>query len=120
MVAVFSVTDQALRVRFFEEIFPVANVSPDIAFGILFFSLSYTHVNFPKKELQQRFYTIEKVFSTIKRVALVDKKEFTSAALDPGYEIFVIHITFLKSPSNNQKSDIHLFRRVPIFAFGSE
>ena len=39
VVVVFSVTDQADKVRFFEEIFLVANVSPDVVLGILFLSL---------------------------------------------------------------------------------
>ena len=51
MVAAFSVIDQASRVRFFEETFLVANVSPDIDFGMPFFTLSGADVNFLKKEL---------------------------------------------------------------------
>ena len=51
VVAAFSVTDLADKVRFFEETFLVANVSPDVVLGIFFFTLSGADVNFPKKEL---------------------------------------------------------------------
>ena len=51
VVAAFSVTNQADRVRFFEEIFLVANVSLDVVFGMLFLTLSGADVNFPKREL---------------------------------------------------------------------
>ena len=51
VVAAFSVIDQADRVRFFEETFLVANVSPDVVLGMPFLTLSGADINFPKKEL---------------------------------------------------------------------
>ena len=51
VVAAFSVTDQANKVRFFEEIFLIANVSPDMVFKMFFLILSGAHIDFPKKEL---------------------------------------------------------------------
>ena len=51
VVAVFSVTNQANRIKFFEKTFLVANVSPDIVFGIPFFTLSSADVDFLKREL---------------------------------------------------------------------
>ena len=109
MVAAFSVADQADRVRFFEETFLVANVSPDMVFRMLFFTLSGADINFLKRELWWRSYTIEEAFFTIKQVKLVEKKEFAVAAFDPGYETFVVHVASLKSPSNTQEDDVHLF-----------
>ena len=52
VVAAFSVTDQANRVRFFEETFLIANVSPDVIFGMSFLTLSDADIDFPKRELQ--------------------------------------------------------------------
>ena len=49
VVAALSVTDQANRVRFFEKIFLVANVSPDVVLGVLFLILSGADINFLKK-----------------------------------------------------------------------
>ena len=51
VIAAFSVTDQANRVKLFEIIFLVANVSPDIILEILFLTLSDANVNFLKREL---------------------------------------------------------------------
>ena len=51
VVAAFSVTDQADRVRFFEETFLVANVSPDVVLGMPFLTLSGADVDFPNREL---------------------------------------------------------------------
>ena len=116
MVAAFSVTNQANRVRFFEETFLVANVSPDVVFEMPFLTLSGADVNFPKKELWWKSYTIEKAFPTTKRVELVGKKEFEAAALDPGYDIFVVYVASLESPSNTQEGDVHPSRRAQIAA----
>ena len=116
VVAVFLVTDQASRIRFFEENFLVANVSPDVVFGMLFLTLSGADVNFPKKELWWRSYTIEKVLSTTKRVELVRKKVFAAAILDPGYETFVVHIASLESLSSTQEGDVHPSYRAQIAA----
>ena len=52
VIAAFSITDQANKVRFFEEIFLVANVSPDMVLRMPFLTLSSVDINFPKKELQ--------------------------------------------------------------------
>ena len=51
VVAAFLVTDQANKVRFFKETFLVANVSPDVVIGMLFFTLNSVDIDFPKKEL---------------------------------------------------------------------
>ena len=51
VVAAFSVNDQADRVRFFEETFLVANVSPDVVLGMPFLTLSGANIDFLKKEL---------------------------------------------------------------------
>ena len=74
VVAAFSVTDQTDRVRFFEKTFLVVNVSPDVVLGMLFLILNSTDVDYPKKELWLRLYTIKEVFLTIKQVKLVEKK----------------------------------------------
>ena len=46
VVAVFSVVDKVNRVRFFEETFLVANVSPEVVLGMPFFTLSNANVDF--------------------------------------------------------------------------
>ena len=45
MIAAFSVTNKANRVRFFEKIFLVANVSLEVVFGMFFLTLSGADVD---------------------------------------------------------------------------
>ena len=52
VVAAFSVEDKANRVRFFEETFLVANVSPEVVLGMLFLTLSGADVDFLGRELR--------------------------------------------------------------------
>ena len=52
VVAAFLVIDKANRVRFFEETFLVANVSPEVVFGMLFLTLSGADVDFLDRELR--------------------------------------------------------------------
>ena len=114
VVAAFSVTNPANKVKFFEEIFLVTNISPDIFLGMFFFTLSGADIDFPKREFWWRSYTIEKAFLTTKQVELIRKKEFAAAALDLGHETFVIHIAFFDIHS--QESNIHPSRRAQIAA----
>ena len=116
VVAVFSVIDQADKVKFFEETFPVANVSPNVVFGMPFLILGGADVDFSKRELWWRSYTIEEALPTTKRVELIGKKDFAAAALDPGHETFVVHVTSLKSPNNTQESDVYPFCSAQISA----
>ena len=46
VVAAFSIEDKANQVKFFKEIFLVANVSPEVVFGMRFFTLSSANVDF--------------------------------------------------------------------------
>ena len=46
IVAAFSVINKANQVRFFEEIFLVANVNPEVVFGMFFLTLSDADVDF--------------------------------------------------------------------------
>ena len=46
VVTAFLVTDKANWIRFFEETFLVANISPKIVFGMPFLILNSTDVNF--------------------------------------------------------------------------
>ena len=116
MVTAFSVTDQVNRVKFFEEIFRVASVNPNVVLRMPFLILSGVDVNFLKKKLWWRSYIIEEAFPTIKRVKLVGKKEFATAALDLGHKIFIVCIASLESPSNNQDGDVYFFHKTQIVA----
>ena len=95
VVAVFSVEDKANQIKFFEETFLVANVSPKVVFGMLFLNLSGADVDFSGWELRWRTYTTKKVPSTTKHVELIGKKEFAATAFDSKHETYVVHVLFL-------------------------
>ena len=52
VVAAFSVEDKANRVRFFEETFLVANVSPEVVLEMLFLTLNGADIDFFGRELR--------------------------------------------------------------------
>ena len=52
VVAAFSVEDKANRVRFFEETFLVANVSPEVVLRMIFLTLSGADVDFLRRKLR--------------------------------------------------------------------
>ena len=95
VVAAFLVTDKANRVRFFEETFLVANVSPEVVLGMPFLTLSGADIDFLDRKLRWRTYTTEEVLPTTRCVELVGKKEFAAATLDPEHETFVVHVASL-------------------------
>ena len=80
VVVAFSVTDKANRVRFFEETFLMANVSPEVVLEMPFLTLSGADVDFLGWKLRWRTYTTEEALPTTKRVELVGKKEFCSCS----------------------------------------
>ena len=52
IIAAFSLIDKANRVRFFEETFLVANISPEVVFGMSFLILGSADINFVGRELR--------------------------------------------------------------------
>ena len=81
---------------------------------MLFFTLNGANVDFLKRKLWWKSYTIEKALLTTKRVELVEKKKFAAAALDPGHKIFIVYVAFLNNP--NQEGNIHHSCRAQIAA----
>ena len=114
VVAAFSLVDKANRVRFFEEIFLVANVSPEVVFGMPFLTLSSADVDFSSRDLRWRIYTTNEALPTTKRIELVGKKEFAAAALDPEHETYVVHVASLSSAPLVASLDVHPSRRPQI------
>ena len=60
-----------------------------------FLTLSNADIQFARKELTWRSYITAEALPTTKRVEIIDKKEFTKAALDENVEAFVVHVTSL-------------------------
>ena len=109
VVAAFSVTDKANRVRFFEKTFLMANVSPKVVLGMLFLSLSDADIDFLGQELWWKTYTIEEAFPIIRHIELVSKKEFVAATLDPESDTFVIHVASLSSDTSPSFSPLDVY-----------
>ena len=114
VVAAFSVEDKANRVRFFEETFLIANVSPEVVLEMPFLTLSNADVDFSGRDLRWRTYTTEKALPTTRRVELVGKKEFASAALDPEHMTFVVYVASFSSTPLVASLNVHPFRRPQI------
>ena len=114
VVTAFSMEDKANRVRFFEETFLVANVSPEVVLGMPFLTLSGADVDFSGRELRWRTYTTEEVLPTTRRVELVGKKEFAAAALDPEHGTYVIHVASLSFAPLVASPDIYPSQRPQI------
>ena len=118
VVVVFSITDKANRVKFFEKTFLVANVSPEVVLGMPFLTLSGADVDFSGRELRWKTYTVEEALPTTRRVELVGKKEFAAAALDPEHETYVVHVGSVSSNASPSSSasqlNVHPSRRPQI------
>ncbi len=104
-------SDKDGKERFFEESFLLADVRPDIVFGMLFLTMSNTNVDFQARDLQWRSYITGEVLSTTRRVELIGKKEFAAAALNPEHEAFVVHVAALGINSDDK---VHPSRRAQI------
>ena len=63
-----------------------------------FLTLDNANIQFEEKELTWRSYTAAQALPTIKRVELIDKKEFARAALDEEFETYVVHVAALEAP----------------------
>ena len=113
VVAAFLVENKANRVRFFEETFLVANVSPEVVLEILFLTLSGADVGFSCRELWLKTYTTEETLPTTRRVELVGKKEFAAATLNPEHETYVVYVASLSS-TPLASLDVHLSREPQI------
>ena len=105
VIFVFQVIDKLGRVRFFQEIFLLANTSMEVILGMLFLSFSNADIQFTEKKLIWRSYTAKEAPLIIQRIELIDKKEFAKVALDENIETFVLHMSSL---SLGSKMTIHL------------
>ena len=89
--------DKANQIRFFEKIFLVVNVSPEVVHGMLFLTLNGADVDVLGRELLWRTYTTKETLPTTRYIELVDKKEFAVTALNPEHELYVVHVESISS-----------------------
>lgn len=75
--------------------FLLADISVEMVLGIFFFTFSKANIHFADKEITGRPYTAAEAPFTIKRLELIDKKEFVKVVLDENIEVFMMHVTSL-------------------------
>ena len=109
VVSTFSMLDKDSRERFFKESFLLADVKPKIVLGMPFLTMSNANIDFQARNLQWRSYTTGDVLPTTRQIELIRKKEFAAAALDPEYEVFIVHVITL---SVDPDDEVHPSKRV--------
>ena len=83
------------RVRFFKETFLLTNISLKMVLEMPFFIFSRTDIRFAKQKFVWRTYKAAKTLPTIRKVEIIDKREFVVAALNANEETFIVHIAVL-------------------------
>ena len=84
--------DKGGRPRFFQKTFLVADTKFKMILGILFLKICNANIAFGERTLTWKSYTTKKVLPTIKRVQLVNLKEFVIVALDADNKTFIVHV----------------------------
>ena len=97
VIAAFQFVDKLGRSRFFQETFLLADISMEVVLSMPFLNFSNADVEFAEKEFTWRTYTTKKAFPTTRWVEIIDRKDFTEAALDENVEAFVVHVSSLES-----------------------
>lgn len=109
------VQDSPSKISFFEKTFLLADISIKVVLGISFLTLSDVDIWFAKKELIQRSYITTKALSTTKRVELINKSKFATAAMDENSEMLMIYVITLKVPElGSVKILIHFSRAAQV------
>lgn len=111
----FQVKDKLGKARFFQKIFLLIDVSIEVILRMLFLILNNANIQFAKKKLTWKFYTIVKVLSTIKKIRIMNKKKFAKMALDKNIKGFVVYLTSFSL--NKPTIIIHLARKAHIALF---
>ena len=69
----------------------------DVVLSMHFCILNNADVQFAKKKLSWRTYTIEEALSTTRRIKIIDQKKLAKATLDKDVETIVVHVSSLRS-----------------------
>ena len=64
---------------------------------MLFLTFNNNNIQFAKKELTWRTYITKEVLPSTRRVELINQKEFAKVGLGKNIEIFVVHVSSLRS-----------------------
>lgn len=76
-----------------------------VILDMLFFIFYNTDILFAEQELAWKLYILAKALPTTMQVQIISWKEFAATTLDPGKEVFTVHIAF---PGLKTKMSIYL------------
>ena len=117
VIAGFQVEDKLGRVRFFQELFLLAEISMEVVLGMPFLTLNNADIQFAEKELTWRSYIAAEALPITKWVELIDKKKFAKATLDEESETFLVHVAALEALLVSAKMTIHPAQAAQIAVF---
>ena len=67
--------------------------------GMIFLTFTNADIQFLKKKLTSKTYTITKALLITQMVELINKKEFAKAVFEENIKAFMVYISFLSSKS---------------------
>lgn len=106
VIATFQEKDKAKKSWYFKEIFFVADIGMTVALNMSFLTLSNAEIYFANWELNWRLFITVEILLTIKRIELVERKEFAATAHGSNEKTFVVYVAI-----SSFNPDIHPFRR---------
>lgn len=95
----FSLQNSFGKIRFFKEMFLLANTNIEMILGMSFLSLSNADIKFAKRsrKLTQKSYTTIETLPTTNWVKLINKNKFIKVLVDKDLETFVMHMVVLEA-----------------------
>ena len=95
VIAGFSLQDKLRKVWFFQETFLVVDTRMKIVLEMLFLTFSNADIQFAERELVWKTYSASETLPTTRRVEIIGKREFATAALNEEDKTFVVHMAAL-------------------------
>ena len=117
VIADYSVKNKLGKVRFFQEIFLLANIGLELVLEMFFLTFSRVDVWFAEWEFVWRTYIATKALPTTRGVKIINKKEFAVVILNVNNKIFVVYVAALVEPISIL---IYLFYQVQVALLISE
>lgn len=87
--------NKLIKACFYQKTFLLTDISMEKVLDMPFLTFCNANIAVIEKEFTWKSYTTADVLLTTRRVELINKKEFTKAALDKNSETFVIYIVSL-------------------------
>ena len=92
VTAGFSLQNKLGKVQFFQKTFLMTDTRIEVVLGMLFLTFSNADIRFVEQKLVWRNYSAVEALPTTQRAKIINKKEFTTAALNKEDKTFVVHM----------------------------